>query len=681
MKRRSVWNRIGILFLVGILPAATAWADGELEQNMARGLARTFRAVAADAVPRTVCLRMRVGPKTGYGSAALISADGLALTCAHVVEVSDRIDAVTSSGKVCSVTVLGRNSVNDYALVRIAGGPFPFFPLGDSGRLSVGQWVMALGHPGGPYSDGKPAFAMGRITGLHKRLPVQMQKKFYDDAIKTNVPIFAGNSGGPLVDMEGRLVGINGAILLLNENAYAVPVNEIKADLPALGAGRNVAGRQAGGYREMFRDLQSEINPGDLKKLFGKTSLGKMFGKLMERFGDSDTTQKKAPPHVTRNDFLVRYFRPLNRKVRDAVVEIMSKGTRVGYGVVVDPAGLVLTNYRIAGEGPVQVRIARRGTFAARVLGRHGPLDVTLLRLNGDGPWAATSLGSTEGLRPGDWVITASPGDAPGAVGVVSALGRRIGTRRKVPTMGLFGMFGTPNESPLRPYDCVLHHDSRLTRGSFGSPLFDAEGRLVGLNAANFYPGSSFAVRAQDIARIYEDLKTGIHVPAPPTYGPEIETSPFGGGADLFKGFFEKFKKMFSGGDFDFKKFFGGDMDLDKLLEKFMGRESEKKTEKPKKKKKKKKKQISPSPFLGVSPDPAETDSAVVDSVVKGSAAEKAGLLSGDIIVRLAGRKVSDFASLRDAVARVKVGRKVSIEVLRDGKKISLVLVMGSRSE
>jgi serine protease Do len=280
-----------------------------------RTLDRTFREVAGRATPSTVLVKSTLkdgSGRAGFGSGAIIAEEGLVLTCAHVVEMAGDIEVTLSDGEALPATLLGKNPKQDYALLKIdAPRKLAAFALGDSSKLALGEWVLALGHPGGPYADLRPALAVGRVTGLHRRLPVQLMDRYYDDAIRTDAPIFAGNSGGPLVNLRGELVGLNGAILLVNENSYAVPINEIAAHLDALKAGEAVAGRSGGRGAQMgtFDEFEGE----DLAKfmaragrrLFGKDGLGKYFrgkgdmgdevARSLDRFGKSledDGTQR-----------------------------------------------------------------------------------------------------------------------------------------------------------------------------------------------------------------------------------------------------------------------------------------------------------------------------------------------------------------------------------------------------
>jgi len=265
-----------------LLAAPRARAEDGSPESV-RSLEKTFQKLAKEATPKTVCVKSYIeetGDKAGYGSGAIISADGYILTCAHVVDIAKRCEVVLSNGKTYPAKILGRNRKQDYALVKIEETGLSFYETGDSSAVKVGDWVVALGHPGGPYEDVQPAFAAGRITNLHRKLPVQMMDRFYDDGIQTDVPIFAGNSGGPLVSLDGKLVGLNGAIMFLNENAYAVPINEPLADLDALKQGKNVKGKSP--TDADMAEFQKQMDPNIMNKALGRMfkNFGKGFGKM-----------------------------------------------------------------------------------------------------------------------------------------------------------------------------------------------------------------------------------------------------------------------------------------------------------------------------------------------------------------------------------------------------------------
>ncbi|MHC5081642.1 MAG: S1C family serine protease [Planctomycetota bacterium] len=535
MLNRRLWKTTFLLGLIPLLSAGLlASEEASQEQEILIGLSRTFKRALHIATPRTVCIQIHLGEKTGFGSGAIISPEGHILTCAHVSEPGEKLTVILHDGRTLPARRLGKNSRNDYAMVKVEGGPFPHFQLGRSGDLKLGDWVLALGHPGGPYADRKPAAAAGRVTGLHRKLPVQFNVKYYDDAVQTDAPIFAGNSGGPLVNLKGELVGINGAILLVNDNAYATPIDEIQPDIEAMKRGRALPGRAPKDMGKIMKELTQEIDPQDLDKMFGKSDLGRIFRNLQKLLGqrrDPDAAKKRKEriQKLGRSQGLHRAFQPLGAKLAPSVVEILIDGERAGFGVVISKEGEILTNDRILGYPlkPFSVR-TRFGLRRGEVLGREGQLDVALIRIPPQGlDLIPADLGDSGALQPGDWVISAGREDPPLAVGVVSAVGRKVGRDRKIPTLGLMGMFGKPNESPLREYPVLIQHDSKIVKGLFGSPLFDARGRLVGINVANFYRGSSYATPLAAVQEKFRTLRSGARVEPPPFLETEVGDSPW----------------------------------------------------------------------------------------------------------------------------------------------------------
>ena len=249
----------------------------EIQKRVARAL--------PSAIEKTVAIRVRVMGQEGYGSGAHIG-DGYILTCAHVVEQSteDGIRVVLSDGTEHEVKALGSCALNDYALLQIEKTDFPAFALGDSKAVEVGDWVGALGHPGGPYGDYQPAFSLGQVTSTKKKLPLLMFNKQYPDALRTNVQIFGGNSGGPLFDLDGRLLGLNGAIIVLNESAFTIPVHLIEPNLQAMKDGETIEGIQIDNPNRAMEELQRDLGPDAFNEMFGNIgkALEELFGNLPE---------------------------------------------------------------------------------------------------------------------------------------------------------------------------------------------------------------------------------------------------------------------------------------------------------------------------------------------------------------------------------------------------------------
>jgi serine protease Do len=166
------------------------------------------------------------------GSGFIISKDGYIFTNNHVIEKADKIKVRLSSGKEYDATVKGRDPRTDLALIKInPDNSLPTVSLGDSDRLRVGDWVMAIGNPFGLDHTVTAGIvsAKGRVIGAGP----------YDNFIQTDASINPGNSGGPLFNMAGEVVGINTAIVAQGQGiGFAIPVNmakEILEDLKAKG--------------------------------------------------------------------------------------------------------------------------------------------------------------------------------------------------------------------------------------------------------------------------------------------------------------------------------------------------------------------------------------------------------------------------------------------------------------
>jgi serine protease Do len=146
------------------------------------------------------------GVKQGLGSGFIISPDGEIVTNGHVVAGAERIRVRLATGEELDAKVVGRDDKTDVALLRVkAPRALPTLPLGDSDALQVGDWVLAIGNPFGLAQTATAGIvsAKGRFLGAGP----------YDDFIQTDASINPGNSGGPLIDQDGRVVGINAAIV------------------------------------------------------------------------------------------------------------------------------------------------------------------------------------------------------------------------------------------------------------------------------------------------------------------------------------------------------------------------------------------------------------------------------------------------------------------------------------
>jgi S1-C subfamily serine protease len=191
---------------------------------------RVVVTVAEELRPAVVNLRTGTGRRSGTGSGVMFTPDGFLLTNHHVVEGSEAVRVRLSDGTELPGRVVGNDPWTDLAIVRVEGGTFSYAALGDSAKLKVGQLAVAIGSPLGFEST----VTAGVISALGRTLR-SVSGHLVDNIIQTDAALNPGNSGGPLVDSSGRVVGINTAIIQPAQGiCFAIPVNTAKTILPQL---------------------------------------------------------------------------------------------------------------------------------------------------------------------------------------------------------------------------------------------------------------------------------------------------------------------------------------------------------------------------------------------------------------------------------------------------------------
>lgn len=165
------------------------------------------------------------------GSGFIVSADGLVVTNTHVIRGAEQI-RVRMGNTAYDAEVKGIDAATDLALLKIeAGEDLPFLPLGDSDDLRPGDWVMAIGSP----LELANTVTVGVVSAKGRRINISPETTSFESFIQTDAAINFGNSGGPLVNLSGLVVGINTAINWGSENiGFAVPVNILRQVLPQL---------------------------------------------------------------------------------------------------------------------------------------------------------------------------------------------------------------------------------------------------------------------------------------------------------------------------------------------------------------------------------------------------------------------------------------------------------------
>jgi len=207
---------IQCLAIVGCLAAALSTLHAS-EPDLA-ALEAKVKFVAQQTLPATVALLSE--DTNSSGSGVLVSADGLILTAAHVVQGAEEMFVVFPDGEQVTGKVLGANYSKDIAMVKAKGkGPFPFVKLGESKPLRAGDWLVALGHSTGFDATRTPPVRFGRVISEGP-----------GNFLTTDCTLIGGDSGGPLFDLDGKLVGIHSSIGKDRENNNHAGIDGFKGD-------------------------------------------------------------------------------------------------------------------------------------------------------------------------------------------------------------------------------------------------------------------------------------------------------------------------------------------------------------------------------------------------------------------------------------------------------------------
>jgi serine protease Do len=189
------------------------------------------------------------------GSGFILSKDGYVATNHHVIEGADKIVAILADGRELAGVVVGADPKTDLALIKVeTDEDLPVAPLGDSNRIRVGDWVMAIGNPFGL----DHSVTVGILSAKGRNINAGP----YDDFLQTDASINPGNSGGPLIDIQGRVIGINTAINAAGQGiGFAIPINMAKDLLPQL--------RARGAVTRGWLGVQIQRVTPDLAETFG----------------------------------------------------------------------------------------------------------------------------------------------------------------------------------------------------------------------------------------------------------------------------------------------------------------------------------------------------------------------------------------------------------------------------
>ena len=349
----------------------------------------------------------------GMGSGVIVSKDGYVLTNNHVVADAQEIKVTTSDRHNYDATVIGTDPKSDLAVIKIKGNvnltPVEF---GDSGRLRLGDIVLAIGNP---FGVGQTV-TMGGIVGQR---PLDLGIETYEDSIQTDAAINPGNSGGALINGEGKLVGINTAILSRSGGyqgiGFAIPSNMVSPIMDSLRkSGKVVRGWLGVAIQDVDQELAdamklpqasgillSDVKPGTPAAKAGLVRgdvVLKVDGKVVDTSGQFRNMIAASGARHTVHLDLVRDGKAVGADV--ALGEMPETDTAAAAGPSSAPQGGALRRHRCSEKNlsPQKTRGALRGSTTASNKG------VVITRLD-----PQSNAAPRAGLRPGDVAPRSEP--------------------------------------------------------------------------------------------------------------------------------------------------------------------------------------------------------------------------------------------------------------------------------
>lgn len=210
----------------------TGESDADLLDAYSRAVIQVVHSVGPAVVSVVVgkSLQGRRGERIGAGSGVVVAPEGYIMTNNHVVQGAGRIEVRTSDGTTLPARLVGADPVTDLAVLRADATGLAYASFGDSGSLSVGQLAIAIGNPLGFDST----VSTGVLSALGRSFRSR-DGRLIENIIQHTAPLNPGNSGGPLVDSRGRVIGINTAIIPMAQSiCFAIPSNTATWVLPQL---------------------------------------------------------------------------------------------------------------------------------------------------------------------------------------------------------------------------------------------------------------------------------------------------------------------------------------------------------------------------------------------------------------------------------------------------------------
>lgn len=291
----------------------------------------------------------------GSGSGVILTEDGLIVTNNHVVEGAKQIQVLLNNKQSFEAKLIGRDPSTDLALLKINGRGFPFLKYGNSERVQIGEWVLAIGNP----FDLTSTVTAGIISGKGRSINILREKSnlAIESFIQTDAAVNPGNSGGALVDLRGELIGINTAIASPTGSysgySFAVPVNLVKKVIDDL--------LQFGAVQRALLGVSIVDVTADFAKEIGLKSLDGVFVREVSSGSSAEKCGIKKGDVITKiNNFSVNSVPELQE-----IVGQFHPGDQIRVEIVRQEKTMVLTAILKNENGESKIAISKpiEGTF------------------------------------------------------------------------------------------------------------------------------------------------------------------------------------------------------------------------------------------------------------------------------------------------------------------------------
>ena len=513
-----------------------------------RAIEEQVRNVVANVLTRTVAVR--VGAAQGCG--VIVSEEGHVLTAGHVAgKPGQQVRFTFADGKTAKGTTLGIHRRADAGLMRITDeGQWPFVEMGQSGGLRPGCWCVAVGHPLG-YQEGRPPVVrVGRVLRLEETV------------IQTDCPLVAGDSGGPLFDLDGKVVGINSRIAASSTSMnYHVPIDVYHQCWDRLVDGEawddGVPGKNSSEVKAAFRQVVAEASACVVRvKCDGKdaalgtivgpdgwvlTKASELKGRIVCRSRDSRELEARLVGVHPQSDLamlkidatglpIIRWSNENGPSVGQWVATPgLEEGPPMTLGVIsvprreIPPASGVLGVAVSDADGGARI-VKDLPNTAAQKVGLK--VDDVITHVNGKpAENQAELIAAIKRHQPGDVLrLTVRRGDEKLEI---SAKLTRINTaasrKRQLQNRSHVGISKRHDAFPT-----VLQHDTVLRPVDCGGPLVDLSGKVIGVNIARGGRTETYSIPSDVLLTLMYDLMSGRLPPPKPEAKekPESEEKP-----------------------------------------------------------------------------------------------------------------------------------------------------------